>query len=364
MKKCLIITSEFPPLPGGIGNHAFNLANQLSLKEFQVTVCTDQRSKNLQDDTKFDNNLPFLVKRIKRYDFVFLTYFVRFFVCFIEIRKKETILLSGKFSLWLGAILKLFFSKKKFVAILHGSELFAGNKFQQNFTKWSLKQFDCLIAVSNFTKKMALQLEKSLSIEVINNGFSGSSSTNNPQSLIGFPKLVTVGNVTHRKGQQNVIDALPNLKKTYPNIHYHIVGLPTEKEAFQKLADELEVSDLITFHGAVSNNQLFSIVAGSDLFAMLSQKLSNGDFEGFGIAILEANALGVPSIGSSDSGIADAIQDKFSGRLVLPNDVMSISNAVTDIMDNYEQYSGNAKKWSKQFEWNIVIDKYLEQIEK
>lgn len=359
-----MITSEFPPLPGGIGNHALHLANQLTVKGFQVTICTDQRSENLHDDIKFDNIQSFSIRRIKRYSLIFITYFVRLLFCFVEARRNDTVLVSGKFSLWSGAFLKMFFKRKKIIAILHGSELFAGDKFQQNLTKWSLKQFNNLIAVSNFTKKMTLQLDNSLSIEVINNGFSSVIKNDVKESLKGFPKIVTVGNVTYRKGQQNVIKALPDLRKVYPNIHYHIVGLPTEKRDFQKLADELGVSNLITFHGAVSNEDLSAIVAGSDLFIMLSQKLANGDFEGFGIAILEANALGLPSIGSSDSGITDAISDKFSGRLVLPNDITDITIAVTEIMENYEQYSGNAKQWSKQFEWNVVIDKYLALIEK
>lgn len=364
IQKIVLITSEFPPLPGGIGNHAFNLANQLVAKGFEVTVCTDQRSKNLQEDLQFDNELPFFVKRIKRYRIVFVTYFMRLVVFFAEVKNKETILLSGKFSLWSGAILKFFFREKRFVGILHGSELLAGNKLQQAFTKWSLKQHDDLIAVSHFTKKMALQLENSLSINVINNGFSSQFENDIIQTLNGFPKIVTVGNVTYRKGQQNIIKALPNLRKTYPDVHYHIIGLPTEKKNFIELAEQLDVLESITFHGAVSNNELKAIVSSCDLFAMLSQKLSNGDFEGFGIAILEANALGIPAIGSSDSGIADAISDKFSGRLVLPNDLESINEAVKEIMKDYAQYSTNAKQWSKQFEWEVVIDKYLDIIGK
>ena len=129
MRKSLIITSEFPPLPGGIGNHAFNLACQMSYNGYQVVVCTDQRSKNIDEDVRFDNSQPFLVKRIKRYKLSLITYFVRLFVCLIQVKKNKTILLSGKFSLWLGAIFKLFFSKKRFIAVLHGSELFAGNEF-------------------------------------------------------------------------------------------------------------------------------------------------------------------------------------------------------------------------------------------
>ena len=43
-KKILIVTSEFPPQPGGIGNHGFHLANQLSKNFYEVEVITDNRS--------------------------------------------------------------------------------------------------------------------------------------------------------------------------------------------------------------------------------------------------------------------------------------------------------------------------------
>jgi glycosyltransferase involved in cell wall biosynthesis len=96
---------------------------------------------------------------------------------------------------------------------------------------------------------------------------------------------------------------------------------------------------------------------------MLSAHLKNGDVEGFGIAVLEANALGLPAIGSSDSGIADAIRDGYSGALVLPDDIASISSALETIMWDYERYSSNAVSWSKGFEWEVVIQNYLKLIE-
>jgi phosphatidylinositol alpha-1,6-mannosyltransferase len=368
LKRVVLISSEFPPLPGGIGNHAINLARQLTKKKYQVVVCTDQRSKNLCDDIRFDRALPFTVRRVKRYSLGFLTYVMRFLTSFGVLNNQEVkiVFSSGKFSLWLGAVLKLVFKNKKYIGVLHGSELLTGNKMQQKMTKWSLTRFDSLIAVSNFTKETALELDNLLSIKVINNGFLPDSDGSNGEtiSLIGFPKIVTVGNVTFRKGQQNVIKAMPELKNIFPEIHYHVVGIPTEQEAFQKLANELGVSDAITFHGAVSNNKLKAITMACDIFAMLSQKLPNGDVEGFGIAILEANALGIPSVGSSDSGIADAISNQFSGKLVLPNDSQAIQQAIIEIMENYQKYSINAKQWSRQFEWDIVIDKYLEVIKK
>ena len=97
---------------------------------------------------------------------------------------------------------------------------------------------------------------------------------------------------------------------------------------------------------------------------MLSDVLDNGDFEGFGIAILEASSLGIPSIGSNNSGIIDAIKTGFSGELVNPKNKGEIVQALLKIMNNYDDYSRNAIKWSANFSWDTIGAKYIEIIEK
>ena len=47
----LILTTEFPPGPGGIGNHSYNLAKYLSLNEISVTVLAV--SDFADDDEKY-----------------------------------------------------------------------------------------------------------------------------------------------------------------------------------------------------------------------------------------------------------------------------------------------------------------------
>src|SRR6202008_4276013 len=110
------------------------------------------------------------------------------------------------------------------------------------------------------------------------------------------------------KGQHNVTAALPGLIKKYPGIHYHIVGLKADEDAILKLAQELQVIDHITIHGKLNNDELKAAYKAADIFIMLSEQSASGDVEGFGIAILEANIMGVPAIGSKNSGIEDAIQ--------------------------------------------------------
>lgn len=362
--KIILFTSEFPPLPGGIGNHALNLAFQLSDNKYDVLVVCDQRSNDILDDINYDLKLPFNVIRIKRRKFNLITYLSRINKGFqVLFNNYEVIIASGKFSLWLCGFYSILFRNKKYIAILHGSEIGAGNSASKFLTQWSLKRFDTIVAVSNFTKKIALTFNENLKIEVINNGFTPyDTEIERNKTIQGNPKIVTVGNVTLRKGQQNVIKALPLLKEYFPEIHYHCIGIPTEERFFMELANKLNVQKHITFHGALPTNSVATILKLSDVFFMLSDVLKNGDFEGFGIALLEANSLGLPTIGSKNSGIMDAINDGFSGKLVNPHDPEEVFIALKKVMSDYQNYSKNAILWSENFTWDKIISKYIKII--
>jgi len=353
----LILTSEFPPLAGGIGNHAFHLAKYLQQAGYEITVLTDYRS--VDKDKAFDKGQPFQVLRVKRTPFV---YFSRILKALNHTKTNTTVIASGKFPLWLGGMLSLVYPKKQYIAVLHGSELRAGGVAGQALTRRCLKRFHKLIAVSRFTKKRALSINPALKIEVIHNGIE----LHTPTTLSSPNKepltLITVGHLSARKGQQNVIKALPLLKKQYPNIHYHCVGIPTELGALKTLAQTNDVAAQVTFHGALAEDEKTALLQKSTVFIMLSEQVKN-DIEGFGIAVLEANALGLPAIGSLNTGLEDAISEGYSGRLVDPHRPDAIVTALLDIMANYETYSQNAREWASRFEWKLVIKHYLNVIE-
>lgn len=355
--KVLFLTSEFPPQPGGIGNHALHLARSFCERGLNVTVLTDQRSKSGVAEINFDSKQPFTTRRIKRKNFLLLTYLVRILAASKLVRPNDMILVSGKFSIWIGGFLSLF-TKKEITAVVHGSELVIPNYLQKNYTQWCLRQFEKVIAVSNYTKSLIIDWGLD-AIDVIPNGYFIDVAT--------IPKLedserlhiITVGNVTQRKGQHNVVNALPALIKKYPNIIYDIVGIPTEKEAVQKLASQLNVQDRIVFHGKVSEEEKVRLLQQASVFLMLSQPSDTGDVEGFGIAILEANALGIPAIGSLNCGIEDAISQHVSGILVTHDNIDEITEAFSRIMDQYDVYVKQALTWSQRFTWPKVIQQYF-----
>ena len=94
-----------------------------------------------------------------------------------------------------------------------------------------------------------------------------------------------------------------------------MVGIPSQQKKLEQLGEELGVQTWLYFMERSSEEHLVKALKGSDLFLMLSEAQSDGDVEGFGIAVLEANACGVPAIGSKGCGIEDAIEDHYSGRL-------------------------------------------------
>jgi phosphatidylinositol alpha-1,6-mannosyltransferase len=357
LTKLLLISSEFPPQPGGIGIHAHNVANFLSKNEFKVTVLADRRSVLGAEEIAFDSKQPYAIKRIRRRSPMLLTYLNRIGSALSLLKSHDMILVSGKFSLWLGGFLSLVTSKK-ITGVLHGSEVALPNSFQKSFTKWSLKRLDKVIAVSNFTKSLIVDWGLQ-HVEVIPNGFYLDVVTPLKKNKSNPILLITIGNVTERKGQQNVIRAMPAILRRFPDATYHVVGIPTEKEAALQLANELGVADAVVFYGKVTEEKKIALLQQSTVFVMLSQATAEGDVEGFGIAILEANALGIPAIGATKCGIEDAISDNVSGKLVSYKTPDTFVTALEVILHEYDAYSRGAMEWSQKFTWDIIVQKYI-----
>src|SRR6056297_3097894 len=74
--KVLIISSEFPPGPGGLGNHAHNLCNTLTNKGVNVHALCSGDYRSIEEIQQFDRNQPFKITRFKRKGI--MTYLMRF----------------------------------------------------------------------------------------------------------------------------------------------------------------------------------------------------------------------------------------------------------------------------------------------
>ena len=125
----------------------------------------------------------------------------------------------------------------------------------------------------------------------------------------------------------------------------------------------LSLEDHCTIHGELSDVEMFDLLNTMDIFMFLSDQTEDGDFEGFGIAVIEANLLGIPAIGSKDSGISDAIVDNHTGFLVNQKDNDQIMGSIQIILKEYNHFSKNARQHALRFSWENVVDRYIDLFE-
>jgi len=367
--RVLFISSEFPPGPGGIANQAFNIVKYLNKDGYHVDVLTISDFMSNEEVKAFDEKLGFKVHRFSRFGSPVKNMMHRFSLTksVFEQGKYDMAICSGRFSLWVGAWLKRKYGIK-LMAITHGGDVVITNKLIRRVTHACLKRFDTVSSVSAYTASKLPQFPAGTQNRVvINNGidlteYEGTVISH--RDMEGSPSLITVGNLWFRKGQQNIIAALPGLIKKYPDIHYHCVGLKSEEERINKQIEELNVEGHVTLHGRVSRDELLAMNKSSDVFMMLSVESTSGDFEGFGIAILEANILGTPAIGSLNSGIEDAIENGVNGYLVDPTNTRDVEEAVVRILNNKADLEKKSIEHAKSFSWDVIIKQYETELEK
>ena len=370
MKRILIITSEFPPGPGGIGQHSFCLATELVRKGYWVYVATNADNARYDDVLVFDDARPkgLIIYRTLRNGAKTYLHRIHTVLSLLRQERIDKVILSGKFSLWIGLILKILRYRIPTLAILHGSEVNIGNGVARWITHKSIGSADSLISVSNYTKSLlpAKILDRQ-KVTVIPNGVDLKEFkvvNAKKMYLRGNPVLLTVGNVTRRKGQHRVISVLPEILKAFPEACYHIIGLPTLKEDFERVASDLKVENHVVFHGRLpSRNDLGKAYRSADAFILLSENQPDGDVEGFGIVILEANLFGLPTIGALGCGISDAIQDGVNGYLVDGESSFEVLEALKRIMANRGVLSVSSKVWADSHDWTRVVEMYRDVLE-
>ncbi len=143
------------------------------------------------------------------------------------------------------------------------------------------------------------------------------------------PIILTVSRlaaVERYKGYDQILQALPQIRQTIPNIHYIIVGKGNDRPRIEQLIAQLGLQDCVTLAGFVPDEQLSDYYNLCDVFAMPSK------LEGFGIVYLEALACGKPTLGGNQDGAVDALCQGKLGALVDPDDVGAIAQTLIQIL--------------------------------
>jgi glycosyltransferase involved in cell wall biosynthesis len=174
--------------------------------------------------------------------------------------------------------------------------------------------------------------------------------------LEGKFKVLFPGGAKAWKGGDLLIESLPRIREKIPNVHVYFAGLLPKMHKLSKLVEERKLENSITFMGFLPPQRYFQVLSSTDVLVFPSMN------EAFPMVLLEAMALGKPIVATNMGGIPEVIKDGFNGILV-ERDPKCIADAVIHLCDNrhlYEEISQNSLKTVESFDWDNIIDKYIE----
>lgn len=221
--------------------------------------------------------------------------------------------------------------------VAHGIEAW---DIKKTAIKTALHHADLILAVSSHTRARLLQ-EQNLDpnkISLLPNTFDATrfQSAPKPSNLLerhGIkpeqPVILTVARLAtgeQYKGYDKILRAIPQIRKSIPDIHYLIVGKGDDRPRVEQMIAQLGLQDCVTLTGFVPEDELCGYYNLCDVFAMPSKG------EGFGIVYLEALACGKPVLAGNQDGAVDALCHGELGALVNPDDVEEIAETLIKIL--------------------------------
>lgn len=166
--------------------------------------------------------------------------------------------------------------------------------------------------------------------------------------------VFSISELHKNKGVDVALKAISLLpKETKQKIIYSIAGNGEEKDNLNKLASELNITEIVRFLGFIPDAK--KLLSGADTFLLPSRT------EAFPYAILEAGMAGLSIIATSVGGVPEVIHDMQNGILVHPRNPKEIAEAILYLLDHSEKQKEFGKEIKKTISNFFSLDKMLSE---
>lgn len=260
-----------------------------------------------------------------------------------------------------------------FVTINHGQDVTKPVALYQWYVPSVFKKLDGVISVSSATRdeciKRGMAPAKGVALP---NGFDMKVVKKLPEQiearqiiekefgidLTHKKLLLSVGRQVKRKGHEWFIQEVFNKVET--DAVYLIVGDGPEHENILKARENSDQKEKIVIVGKQPGNILHACYAAADLFVMPNIPVE-GDMEGFGIVLLEANRANVPAIASDLEGIKDVIEQGVNGYRIPHGEADLFAEKIDYVLvHELDDLSEKSKEYvQKNYSWDTVVDRYI-----
>ena len=370
-RRVLLVTNDLGPRAGGIETFILGLLDQLDGS--QIVIYTAAQP----DSAEFDQNLSAKTGAIiirDKHSILIPTPAINRRVLKVAKKYRSSVVWFGAAMplAWMSGLLKRG-GVDRIVALTHGHEVWWAKCYPFKWIfKASAKHVDVLTYLGEFTKHaISPVVTPETQLIQIAPGISTSHfvpASKSPElldslDLVGKSVIVSVGRLVHRKGQDKLLEALPQILLQHPDAVLVFVGIGPRKKKLDQLVRKHDLSQYVRFVGRVQYSDLPRYFQLADLFAMPSRsRLAGLEVEGLGIVYLEACACGIPVLAGLSGGAPDAVLDGQTGRVVDGTNVKAVADMVNELLDNPEKLKAmgeNGRRWTEErWRWDLWGERF------
>lgn len=194
-----------------------------------------------------------------------------------------------------------------------------------------------VITVSNYNREYLLNLlgrDLEGKIEVIRCGIDLDKIKYVERKAKDTVRILLVGRFVEKKGIPYAIKAFSEVLKEYNNIEFRIIGDGPLREDVANLISESDLEGKVVLSGFQSQSVVLKEMEEADIFLLPSVQAENGDREGVPVAIMEAQATGLPVVSTTHTGIPEVVVDGKTGFLVPEKDTCALAQRLKELINN------------------------------
>lgn len=170
----------------------------------------------------------------------------------------------------------------------------------------------------------------------------------------GQPLLLFFGRLEHEKGAQDLLAALPRIRKAYPGTRLVVAGEGRHLPELIEQARKLRIRRAVDFVGHLADRALVAAIGAASVVVLPSR------YEPFGIAALESAAAGAPLVASTAGGLGEVVLDGITGSAFPPGDIAGLTDSVLRVLDEPTTAAKRARaarsRIGAQFDWRTIAE--------
>lgn len=285
--------------------------------------------------------------------------------CFLSIalRQEIDLILVGHVNYApLAWFLKRFQPQLRYGVMLYGIEAW---RPLSTVRRRAVQKADFFISISEYTKQRAVE-SNALDpgrVHLLPNALECAQTKSSQMDVLAMPRrvgtrLLSVCRLEQSeryKGVDKVIECLPELAKSVPDVQFTLVGGGTDLERHRALAERLGIASRVQFLGFISDDELRACYRECDVFVMPSAG------EGFGFVFLEAMKYGKPIVAARSGGAPEVVRDGVNGKLVEYGNKRELLEALIDLCLNRNKRERLGNGGYRRLQENYTFEQFKQK---